>query len=178
MTATSFWNADGTPISAEEFLQKLFGTLPDFFTSEDNLREIWSDPSTRKELLESLEDAGYGSEELNTLRDLIQAEKSDLFDVLEYVAYAIQPVTRQHRVEAAYDRIFDDLDEEQREFIEFVLTRYVETGVEALDQSSLPELLQLKYHALADASEKLGGNIVIRKLFIDFQKYLYEQLAI
>ncbi len=31
MTATSFWSADGRPISAAQFLEALFGTLPEFF---------------------------------------------------------------------------------------------------------------------------------------------------
>jgi len=48
MTSTSFWNADGTPISAEEFMVQLFGTLPDFFTSEQELRELWADPGDSK----------------------------------------------------------------------------------------------------------------------------------
>ncbi|QDT34819.1 EcoAI/FtnUII family type I restriction enzme subunit R [Thalassoglobus polymorphus] len=178
MASTTFWDADGRPISAEEFIQKLFGTLPDFFTTEADLRKIWSDPATRKGLLNKLEEVGYGLEELNTLKDLIQADKSDLFDVLEYVAYAIEPVTREHRVKSAYDRIFDNLDQEQREFIDFVLQRYIETGVEVLDQSLLPQLLELKYHAIADAAAKLGGVKQISQLFIEFQKYLYDQLAV
>jgi len=178
MSSTSFWSADGKPISAEEFLQKLFGTLPALFKSEDDLRKIWSDPTTRKGLMERLEEAGYGIDELNILRDLINAEKSDLFDVLEYVAYAIEPVTRQNRVDTAYNKIFGDLGPDQKEFVEFVLSRYVDSGVEVLDQSLLPELLKLKYQAIADASAKLGGNDQIRKLFVDFQKYLYEQLAV
>jgi len=58
MIATSFWSAGGKPISAEEFLQNLFGKLPDFFKDEKELRKIESVPSTRKALLESLEEAG------------------------------------------------------------------------------------------------------------------------
>ena len=86
-------------------------------------------------------------------------------------------MTRRRRVAAAESTIYADLTPDQREFIEFVLERYIETGVEILDQSVLPELLELKYEAIADAAEKLGGVERIRKLFVDFQKYLYEQLA-
>lgn len=125
-----------------------------------------------------LEEVGYGLEELNTLKDLIQADKSDLFDVLEYVAYAIEPMTRQDRVASAYDRIFDNLNQEQREFIDFVLNRYIETGVEVLDQSLLPQLLELNYNAIADAAAKLGSPKQISQLFIEFQKHLYDQLAV
>ena len=178
MTSVSYWNPDGTPLSAQEFLEKLFGALPAFFKSEAELRAIWSEPKTRTALLERLSDAGFGADVLYTLRSMINAEKSDLFDVLEYVAYAVAPVTREFRAALAKDKAFEDLTDEQRVFIEFVLARYIESGVDALDQEVLPELLELKYDAIADAAERLGGIPAIRKLFIEFQKFLYEQLVV
>jgi type I restriction enzyme R subunit len=177
MIATSFWSADGTPISAEEFLQSLFGRLPDFFKSEDELREIWSNPITRKTLLEKLAEAGYDYNVLNTLQKLINAEKSDLFDVLEYVSFALKPITRERRVALAQKNIFTGLDNKQKDFIEFVLSKYIETGVEELAQEKLPHLLTLKYQALQDAAEQLGSVEIIRNTFINFQKYLYENIA-
>ena len=175
MIATSFWSADGKPISAEEFLKGLFGALPEFFKSEDELRKIWSNPITRKILLEKLFDAGYGKAELADLQKLINAENSDLFDVLEYISFAIKPITREMRVAQAQAKIFRGLDNKQKEFLEFVLSKYIETGVEELDQEKLPHLLTLKYQALMDAEEILGGVDNIRTIFIEFQKYLYEE---
>ena len=175
MISTSFWGADGKPISVEEFLRNLFGVLPEFFKSEDELRKIWSYPMTRKTLLNKLADAGYGKDELATMQRLINAEKSDLFDVLEYVAFAVKPITRETRVAEAQSNIFALLDNKQKEFLEFVLSKYIETGVEELDEEKLPDLLTLKYHAIKDASEMLGGVENIRTTFFDFQKYLYER---
>ena len=176
MIATSFWNADGKPISAEEFLQNLFGELPNFFKSKEELRTIWSTPITRKTLLEKLEEAGFGKEELTTLQKLIDAEKSDLFDVLEYVFNSdIKPITREARVAAAQESIFALLNDKQKEFIEFVLSKYIETGVEELDQEKLPILLTNKYLSLEDAKEILGDVANISSLFIEFQKHLYRQ---
>jgi type I restriction enzyme R subunit len=175
MTATSFWSADGKPISAQEFLENLYGMLPDFFKSEEELRKIWSAPITRKAFLEQLAQAGYGRDELASMQSLINAEKSDLFDVLEYIAFAAQPITREMRVAKAQSKIFEFLDGRQKEFVEFVLSKYIETGVEELDQEKLPSLLTLKYHAISDAAEVLGGVEVIRNTFIDFQQYLYER---
>ncbi|PCH67649.1 MAG: restriction endonuclease subunit R [Bacteroidetes bacterium] len=176
MIATSFWSADGKPISAEEFLQNLFGELPNFFKSEEELRTIWSNPMTRKTLLEKLDEAGFGKEELNTLRKLIDAEKSDLFDVLEYVFNSdIKPITREARVAAAKATIFALLNDKQKEFIEFVLSKYIETGVEELAQEKLPILLTNKYQSLEDAKEVLGETASISSLFIEFRKHLYEQ---
>ena len=176
MISTSFWGANGKPISSEEFLNNLFGTLPSFFKSEDELRTIWSNPLTRKTLLEKLDEAGYGKEQLSILQQLIEAEKSDLYDVLEYVFNSdIKPMTREARVAAAQATIFALLNNKQKEFIEFVLTKYIETGVEELDQEKLPILLVNKYHSLEDAKEELGDVAKISSLFIEFQKHLYQE---
>jgi type I restriction enzyme R subunit len=173
MIATSFWSPDGKPISAEEFLHNLFGTLPEFFKSEEELRTLWSDPLTRRALLEKLSEAGYGKEELETLQKLVSAEKSDLFDVLEYVSFAISPITREARVASTRADILSGLKDNQIEFVEFVLSKYVESGFEELDQGKLPKLLELKYHVISDAAEYLGGVDNIRQTFIAFQRLLY-----
>ena len=178
MITTSFWSADGKPISAEKFLQNLFGELPNFFKSEEELRTIWSNPGTRKTLLEKLDEAGFGKEELNNLKKLIDAEKSDLFDVLEYVFNSdIKPITREIRVAGAQANIFALLNNKQKEFIEFVLSKYIETGVGELAREKLPTLLINKYQSLEDAKEVLGEAASISSLFIGFQKYLYEQIV-
>ena len=177
MIATSFWSADGKPISAEEFLQSLYGKLPDYFKSEEELRKIWSVPSTRRSFLVKLEEAGYGKDELTTLQMLINAEKSDLFDVLEYVSFAVMPITREIRVANAQSNIFTGLDNKQKDFLSFVLSKYIETGVGELDEDKLPSLLELKYQSLTDATEELGGVDKIRDTFISFQKYLYRGKA-
>jgi type I restriction enzyme, R subunit len=176
MVSTSFCSADGRPISSEEFLNNLFGELPNLFKSEEELRTLWSNPITRRALLEKLAEAGFGKEELTTLQKLIDAEKSDLFDVLEYVFNSdIQPITREARVAAAQATIFAFLDNNQKEFIEFVLSKYIETGVEELDQEKLPILLTNKYQSLEDAKDILGNVANISKLFIEFQQHLYKQ---
>ena len=173
MISTSFWSADGKPISAQEFLQNLFGILPEFFKDENELRTIWSNPMTRSAFLKKLTGAGYGMDELTTLQKLIDAEKSDLFDVLEYVAFALQPVTRETRVNRAQSRIFEGLNEKQKEFLDFVLSKYIETGVGELSQDKLPGLLELKYHSISDATAVLGGITKTKELFVGFQEYLY-----
>ena len=176
--ATSFWSADGKPISIEEFLENLYGALPEFFKSEDELRENWSNPLTRKAFLEKLADAGYGKDELTTLQRLINVENSDLIDVLQFVSYAIEPIiSREERVLQAKSGIFKELNDKEKEFLEFVLLQYIETGFEELDQEKLPRLLELKYHSITDAVQVLGGVQNIQKTFVSFQKNLYNEAA-
>ncbi len=178
MVSTSFWSADGKPISAEEFLNNLFGELPKLFKDEDELRKLWSNPLTRKILLENLDAAGFPKDDLLTLQKLVEMEKSDLYDVLEYVFNGDYiAMTREARAKAAEATIFALLNDKQKEFITFVLSKYIEIGVDELDQEKLPTLLKNKYQSLEDAKEILGDVANISRLFIEFQEHLYKQKA-
>jgi type I restriction enzyme, R subunit len=175
MMTTSFIGNDGTPISVEQFLHSLFGSLPNFFKDENELRRLWGSPITRKALLKQLDEAGFGLEELATLQKLIDAEKSDLFDVLDYVFDSDnKPITRSRRVEEARPYIYNLMTPKQQEFIDFVLNRYIEVGVEELEMDKLPMLLESKYQTYEDAKSILGEVADISALFIDFQKHLYQ----
>ena len=174
MIKTSFWSPSGTPISAEEFIQQLFGDLPEFFESEEVLRKIWSLPDTRKKLLQELEDKGYTETQLEDLSALVRGEDTDLFDVLSYVAYHKNMVPRLDRAERAM-LYFDSYNKQQQQFLNFVLEQYVKEGVSELDDAKLKDLLTLKYHAIADAKKELGDISSIRNMFIGFQKHLYER---
>jgi type I restriction enzyme R subunit len=174
MVRTSFWGVDGTPLSAEQFLQQLFGDLPSFFKDEQELRDLWSDPTTRRRLFEGLAEKGYSSEQLTEIRKLIGAEKSDIFDVLGYIAFALAPVTREERVVEHKDLIHSHYTDKQRAFLDFVLAQYVNQGVDELDVEKLPTLLELKYHGIHDAVEELGEVGKIRQLFVGFQRHLFE----
>ena len=176
MVATSFWSADGKPISVEEFMNNMFGAMPQFFASENELRKIWSDPTTRKAFLDKIADLGYGKDELEILQKMISAEQSDLFDVLAYVSFMTPPVSRKDRVSATKNEILEKLDENQREFVEFVMSKYEEKGVEELGEEKLPVLLNMRYHSIADAEKMLGGVDKIRSTFFDFQRSLYSKV--
>lgn len=173
MISTSFWSADGKPISVQEFMDNMFGAMPEFFKNEEELRKIWSNPTTRKAFLEKIAEKGFGKDELETLQKMIDAEHCDLFDVLTYISFLTKPISRVQRVEQAKEKIFEGLEEKQKEFLDFVLSKYEEKGVEELDEEKLPILLNLKYHAIANAEQSLGDVDQIRSIFFAFQKNLY-----
>jgi len=178
MVATSFWSADGRPMSSAQFLESLFGTLPEFFKDEDDLRRLWSDPQTRHALLTQLEGKGFSRDHMAEMQKIIAAENSDLFDVLAFVAFALPPVTRQTRADHAKAEVDGQLKDKQRAFVEFVLGQYVAQGVDELDLEKLPALLRLKYRgAIADAIAELGSPDEIRRLFAEFQQFLYQEAA-
>jgi type I restriction enzyme R subunit len=175
MMVTSFWHPDGTPMSAYQFMEALFGKLPEFFRDEEELRALWSVPGTRRKLLEGLAEKGFGKDQLAEMQKIIDAEKSDLFDVLANVAYALAPLTREERAAQAMALISMHFNSKQEVFLDFVLSHYVSVGVEELDQAKLTPLLRLKYHdSIADAVADLGKPDEIGKVFSGFQKYLYQ----
>jgi type I restriction enzyme R subunit len=178
MMCTTFWHPDGTPMSAQQFMELLFGKLPEFFKDEAELRTIWSTPETRKKLLQGLAEKGFGRDQLAEMQKIIDAEKSDLFDVLAYVAYAMPTLTREERAGRAKIVISTHFNTKQQGFLAFVLSHYVSAGVGELDQEKLPPLLRLKYHdSIADAVADLGKPEEIGKVFTGFQKYLYQEAA-
>ena len=173
--STYLFYFQGQPVTAEEFIKKLFNTilLPTILKNEDELRKMWSSPITRNELIKKLEDNGFSKPDLKQIQTLIEAEDSDIFDVLEHIAYSKKPIARATRVTNAENEIHKNLNDNQKEFIDFVLSRYVEGGVEELDISRLGSLIELKYKTLHDGQKVLGNVDEIRNTFIDFQKYLY-----
>ena len=174
ISSAMYWSPEGKPITAKEFVERMFDDLPQFFENEDKLREIWSDPTTREKLLSDLAEAGYDDEKLDSMKDLIDAKDSDVYDVLAFVAYAAETRTRLERAQSAKSTIQNAFDNpKQREFIDFILEKYVEDGVRELAVAKMRSLIELKYNTISDAAEELGSPAAIRETFFGFQKHLY-----
>ena len=175
ISSVMYWSADGVPITAREFLERMFDDLPHFFEDEDQLRKIWSNPGTREKLLEDLSEAGYDQEKLDSMKDLIDAKHSDVYDVLAYVAYAAETHTRKERVDWAKPAIAKAFtDYKQLEFIDFILSRYIQDGVHELSLEKMTSLIELKYNTVSDAAREFGSTKVIRETFVGFQAHLYQ----
>jgi type I restriction enzyme R subunit len=173
MKSVLFMGPDGDMLTAKQFIEQLFGDLPRFFGDEDELRQIWSDPSTREKLLVDLQEAGYDDEKLDSMKDIIDAKDSDVYDLLSYVAYASETHTRKERVATAKPAIASHYSYKQIEFIEFILDKYIEDGVQELAAKKMRSLVELKYDTINDAAAEFGSPAAIRDTFIGFQKYLY-----
>ena len=110
------------------------------------------------------------------MQRIIDAEKSDLFDVLAHVAYALPTLSREERATKAKIEITTHFNSKQQVFLDFVLSHYINVGVEELDQEKLNPLLRLKYDdSISDAVKDLGPGI--GEVFVGFQKYLYQGVA-
>ncbi len=114
---------------------------------------------------------------LAEMQKVIEAEKSELFDVLAYVAFATPPVTREDRAVLARSATAKDFSDKHRAFIDFVLGQYVKQGVDELDPEKFAALVKLKYNAISDAFDDLGKPEQVRSVFVGFQKHPYAYRA-
>ncbi|WP_414902590.1 EcoAI/FtnUII family type I restriction enzme subunit R [Sphingomonas flavalba] len=174
ISATTFWSVDGKPVSAQQFIEDLFGQLPDLFRDEDELRTIWSQPDTRRKLVEGLAERGFTGEALDGIRRATDSQESDLFDVLAFIAWARPPLKRIERADTRREAILSHYGDKQRDFLDFVLSQYATVGESELDDGKLPALLELKYGTPMDAVRELGSVAEIRSTFLGFQRGLYE----
>ena len=168
-----FYGKDGRPISAQQFISEMFGDMPDYFQSVEDLRTLWANPESREALLEKLEQAGYGVEVLKDIRHAIDADTSDLLDVLEYISFATSPMERAERAERlkAYAEV---LPQAQKDFIEYLMTAYVTSGVEELGTKRLPQLLALKFGSIPEGVQQMGGPLKARDTYYEAQRVLYK----
>lgn len=167
-----FWGADGKPVSAEEFLKAMFGEMPAFYTSIEDLREKWSSPKTREALLDEMGEAGYDKETLGKIRTLINADDSDLLDVLEYISFNVEPIQRKERA-ARTKPYVSTLSAQQQEFINYVISLYIREGIDELGTTKLPEIMNMKYGSVQDGLSALGGMEMAKQTFYGFQRSLY-----
>ena len=176
--STTFFDPEtGKPIDADAFIQRLVGKLPGFFKSEAELRQIWSDPMTRKELLQRLAAEGYDKKAFAGIQKVLKAEDKDVFDVLEYIAYNTDMKSRAERAKECMEYVADSYNARQAAFIEFVLEQYKKNGVNELSDERVGKLITLKYGSPIDARRELGEMKQIRTIFCNFQHYLYQDKA-
>jgi len=173
MTTQRFYSVDGKVITLMEFVRSLFDKLPEFFKTEEELRAIWSAPESRKLLLEQLRDAGFPRENLEAIQKLVNAENSDIFDLLEYVRFQFKPIERKVRALRSREGLTSRYEDKIIDFIDFLVGQYTQSGVDELDLSKLPTLLEIKYKSVTEGTNILGGAEKVREIFFDFQKMLY-----
>lgn len=174
---TRYIDENGKPLTVQEFVDRLTQQLPGLFKSMNELRDIWSDPDLREQLLAELVQAGFNKEQLSTLRRMFEADECDMFDLLAFLAFEQPMATRKSRAEAVRtNNAFFDLYEQKKakDFLNFVLTRYEQTGITELARERLPALIELSgLGTTKDASRAFGGKPAY---LLDAFKQLQHQL--
>lgn len=173
-SATSYWTHDGRLITAEEFMQELFGDLESLITTESELRNVWSHPERRGAFLRRLEEIGYDAGRLEDMGRLIDAPHSDIFDVLAYVRFTLAPLARSQRVENARVTGLTGYEQEMRQFLSYVLGAYETNGINELASNRISDFLRIRYGGLNDAKQKLGPLSEISAAFVGIQGHLFQ----
>lgn len=174
IAATTYWSQDGRPITAQEFMQQLFGDLGNLVATEDELRAVWSDPDRREAFQQRLADLGYDADRLDDMRRLIDAENSDIFDVLAYVRFTLAPLSRAERANAARAHGLGGYEREMRAFLDYVLDAYERHGEAELGSRKIADFLRIRYGGTNDAKRLLGPVPAIRDAFVAIQAHLYQ----
>ena len=173
---TRYIDENGKPLTAREFLEKLVGELPAVYQDEKQLRQIWSNPDTRADLLIQLGDLGFDNEQLNDLRNMIATTECDIFDVLSHISFNSDLMTRKQRVKFVKDEpeffeVYKNL--EARDFLEFVLKHYEDYGIEELQRDKLGDLVKLKLGTPKDAKTAFGDMKTLLGAYYKLQENIY-----
>ena len=172
MKTDMFWGADGKPVNIEEFINSMFGKLPEFFKNSEELHKLWANPISREELLSKLGESGYGKDILKEIRSLINADGCDLMDVLEYIEFNSTPIQRIDRA-LRTEEFRKSLTEKQNDFVDTLIQLYIKSGIDELSKDKLPALLQLKFQSVTEGIKAMGDIDQAQKTFFGFQKKLY-----
>ncbi|OHE07934.1 MAG: DEAD/DEAH box helicase, partial [Sulfurimonas sp. RIFOXYC2_FULL_36_7] len=173
---TTYVGMDGIPLKTEDYLELLIGILGKFYNDEDGLREIWSNPKNRKEMLQKLSNMQIDESQLNDLKVIFEAENSDIYDVLTHISFNMSIKTRAERVLHVENSEFVEKfhNEKAKEFIEFILERYKKDGVKELDEDKLGKLVDLSgLGTVREVAQNFGGIPQMREEYFELQREIY-----
>ncbi|DAB30342.1 MAG TPA: DEAD/DEAH box helicase, partial [Sulfurimonas sp. UBA12504] len=173
---TTYVGMDGIPLKTEDYLELLIGVLGKFYNDEDGLREIWSNPINRKDLLNKLREMHIDESQLNDLKVIFEAKNSDIYDVLTHISFNLNIKTRAERVLHVENSEFVEKfhNEKAKEFIEFILKRYEKDGVKELDEDKLGKLVDLSgLGTVREVARNFGGIPQMREEYFLLQREIY-----
>ena len=173
IAATTYWSPEGKPITAAQFLERLFGDLKGIVTDEEQLRTVWRDPDNREHFLDQLSDRGYDRDRLDDIRRLVDAPDSDLFDVLSYILFTSEPKTRHERADGVRNGGLEEAADETKALLLAILSAYEERGESELATKKLGTFLTARYGSVNEGKMRLGGLDIIKDAFRQMQMALY-----
>ena len=173
---TTYVGTDGKPLHTEDYLALLVGILGKYYDDEKALREIWSSPTHRKDLLGKLQDMNIDDSQLNDLKQIFDAEDSDIYDVLAHLSFNQNIKSRSERVLSVEHSSFIQKyhNEKAKQFIEFILERYKKDGVKELEEDKLSDLAKLSgIGSVKEVALNFGGIAQMRDEYFQLQREIY-----
>jgi len=171
---TTYVGMDGIPLKTEDYLELLIGVLGKFYNDETGLRDIWSNPTNRKDLLNKLKEMNIDESQLNDLKVIFEAEDSDIYDILTHISFNLDIKTRAERVISVENSEFIERyhTDKAKEFIEFILERYKKYGVKELEDNNLSTLIEASSIDKSVLKNSFGA-LKVRSEYFELQKEIY-----
>jgi type I restriction enzyme R subunit len=141
-------------VSVEEYSQMIASRLTREVRTVDALRECWIDPKRRKELIDILPEDGRG---LRLLRELLNQQDYDLYDVLAEIGYGMAPKNRKERVLALsykHGDWFKNLPEKTRSTLLALAKQFEKGGTDEIENP----------HVLSAPDVKKAGGLAALKV--------------
>ncbi|RTL01873.1 MAG: DEAD/DEAH box helicase [Proteobacteria bacterium] len=173
---TSYVGEDGRPLSTKDYLELLIDILGEYYQDGDGLREIWSNPLNRKNLLEQLRSRHIDETQLNDLKQVFDAENSDIYDLLAHLSFNLEIKTRHQRAESAGQSEFvrNHANPIAQQLIRFILNRYESDGFTELADNKLSILVNLSgLGTVRDVAVNFGGIPQLQKEYFELQREIY-----
>lgn len=171
---TTYVGDDGRPLKTNEYLELLIGILGKFYNDEQGLRDIWSNPSHRKDLLNKLKEMNIDESQLEDLKEIFEAVNSDIYDVLAHLSFNLDIKTRNERAIAVENSSFIEKyhNEKAKDFIEFILEKYIKYGFKELEENKLSTLIEQSGFDKKDLMASFG-EFKIRDEYFGLQREIY-----
>lgn len=158
-----------------EFQQHTKEQITTLFTDVKAFQKAWTNPKERESILLELENRGVSVEQV---AEIMKLADLDPFDVLCYVAFDLQPLTRRQRAEKVKKAaIFATYSENAKEIINLILEKYVQFGANQLNAKILSVKPISEKGNLMEIASIFGGAPNLLKALDNIQQLLYAEAA-
>lgn len=165
----------GKHLSSEDFIKKILGELPKFYQNEHDLRLAWANPETREKFLKNLEYIWLDAEQIENLKKIFEAEKSDIFDILAYISYGNEIKNRTERSKIAKSILEKYENPKAKDFLQFLLGLYEREWIMSFKKEGLSSKIELFNRWLArEIAAEFGWVQELKQAYYDLQKGIYE----
>lgn len=165
----------GKHLSSEDFIKKILGELPKFYQNEHDLRLAWANPETREKFLKNLEYIWLDAEQIENLKKIFEAEKSDIFDILAYISYGNEMKNRDERSKIAKSILEKYKNPKAKDFLQFLLELYEREWIMNFKKDGLSSKIELFNRWLArEIAAEFGWVQELKQAYYDLQKRIYE----
>ena len=166
----------GKHLSSEDFIKKILGELPKFYQNEHDLRFAWANPETREKFLKNLEYIWLDAEQIENLKKIFEAEKSDIFDILAYISYGNEMKNRDERSKIAKSILEKYESPKAKDFLQFLLELYEREWIMNFKKDGLSSKIELFNRWLArEIAAEFGWVQELKQAYYDLQREIYKK---